>query len=199
MTLCLTRVTRRFYSRVMLGLHIPGQYYFITWTSSPQSPSLEKSWNALRQWLHKERPGCSWCYCFTDEGHGVIHMIVRLGKGEKRFNVTRVRAHWSRLHAANQIKIKAIKKDGFKNLAHYLTNQKKLKKMGGELAWQDSITRWRWSKNWIPKGFTAKFGRFWIDWMSAPENIRQYALSTWIQACHEKGEIIPAAGVVHNG
>jgi hypothetical protein len=168
----------------MLGLLLPGQYYFITWTSSPSSPGLDCSWNALRVWLKRERPGACWCYCFTDEGHGVIHMILRLGPGERRLNVTRVRAHWDRLHGARQIRINAVKKGDEANLAAYIEKQAKIKKLGGEMAWQSSIIRWHWSKNWIPRGFTRKFGKFWATTQDLSLGERLKMLNDWINKEH---------------
>jgi len=180
---CLTRTSRKVWSRVLMGLACHGQYYFITWTSSPQSPPLDKSWDALRKWLKRERPGCSWCYCWTDEGHGVIHMVVRLGKGERRFNVTRVRAHWDKLHNARQIKIRPVKKETAVKLMSYIANQKKIKKMANEFMYQSSITRWGWSKGWIPKGFTKQFGKLWFSWLNADEKLRLKVVNDALQAC----------------
>jgi len=137
----LSKVSRRLFSRCILGLKIPGKYYFITWTSSPQSPPIEESWNALRVWLKRERPGSCWCYCITTEGYGVIHMIMRLGKGEQRLDVRKVRAHWIKLHKAVQIKIKYVPESMKNNLAAYLGDQRKLKSLSGEMAWQNGIVR----------------------------------------------------------
>lgn len=181
----LSRVSRRLYSRCIFGLKIPGRYYFITWTSSPQSPPIEKSWRALSNWLKRKRPGSTWCYCITSEGHGVIHMILRLGKREKRLDVKEVRAHWVRLHKANQIKIKHVPESMKNNLAAYLGDQRRKRKLGGEMAWQDGIVRWHWSKGWLPQGFTRAFGRVWVRLMDISPGEREKAVYDWINACHE--------------
>lgn len=180
----LSRVSRRLYSRCILGMKIPGRYYFITWTSSPQSPPIEKSWFALRMQLKRTRPGSSWCYCITSEGFGVIHMILRLGKREKRLDVNEVRAHWVRLHKANQIKIKHVPESMKNNLAAYLGDQRGKRKLGGEMAWQDGIVRWRWSRGWLPQGFTRAFGRLWWSLLDISPGLREKAVCDWLNACH---------------
>ena len=186
----LSRNSRRLYSRVILGLKLPGRYYFITWTSSPESPPIEKSWRALRKFLKRYRPQSCHCYCITNEGDpakienlGVIHMIMRLGKNEKRMDVRKIRSHWQRLHKATQIKIKHVPQSQKGNLAAYLSDQRKLKGLGGEMAWQQDIVRWHWSKGWIPAGFTRQFGRVWARWMQTPPEVRDMAIKTWINAC----------------
>lgn len=187
----LSRVSRRLYSRVVLGLKLPGRYYFITWTSSPDSPPIEKSWRALRKFLKRYRPGASHCYCITNEGDptkinnlGVIHMIMRLGKNEQRMDVRKLRSHWQKLHKATQIKIKHVPHSQKGNLAAYLSDQRKLKSLGGEMAWQNGIVRWHWSTGWIPKGFTRAFGRVWARLMTAPPKVREMLISNWLNAVY---------------
>jgi len=179
------------YSRVLLGLRIPGQYYFITLTSTPKSPALEKTWDCLRKWLHAYRPGMCWIYCFTNEGHGVIHMVIRLGKGEKRLDARTVRAYWENLTGARQIVIKHVKEHHKEDLASYLANQKHKNRLGKEFAYQNNqksaVTRWRWSKGWIPKGFTKQFGRLWVSWSNAPGNLRLKVINDAINKAHVEG------------
>jgi hypothetical protein len=184
----LSRVSRRLYSRTLLGVKLPGRYYFITWTSSPQSPPIEKSWFALKKWLKRKRPGACWCYCFTDEGHGVIHMVMRLGRGEKRLDVNEVRAHWQRLHKATQIRIDHIPESGKNNLSAYIADQRAKRRLGGEMAWQDDLIRWRWSKGWLPKGFTRAFGRLWYSLKDVAPGLREKVVGDWLHACHVDGE-----------
>jgi len=188
----LSRVSRRLYSRCILGLKIPGRYYFITWTSSPQSPPIEKSWRALRKWLKRYRPKSAHCYCITNEGFGVIHMILRLGKREKRMDVNEVRAHWVRLHKANQIKIKHVPESMKNNLAAYLGDQRAKRSLGGEMAWQEGIVRWRWSKGWLPQGFTKAFGRVWWSLMDISPGLREKTVCDWLNACHANDAKIKA-------
>lgn len=174
---------RRLYSRVSLGLLLPGRYYFITLTSSPESPKLEKSWNSLRQWLKRYRPGIVWVYCFTSEGHGVIHMVVRLGLRQKRIIHKELSAAWLRIHKAPIVWIKRVQESQKDNLANYLSDQRKLKKMGSEFAWQPGIIRWRWSKGWIPQGFAKQFGRFWWQYqnkMDITPGQRDKIIKDWI-------------------
>ena len=168
------RVSRRMFSRVILGLQIPGRYYFITFTTTPTSPSLPRVWDCLRKWLHAYRPGMCWIYCFTDEGkgQGVIHMVIRLGKGEKRLDARTVRSYWENLTGARQIVIKPVSEAKKDDLASYLANQKKKRGLGCEFSYQSSVTKWRWSKGWLPKGFSKEFGRIWYQ-MSKMDGLTQ--------------------------
>lgn len=186
----LSRVSRRLFNRTILGVKLPGRYYFITWTSSPQSPPIEKSWRALRKQIKRWRPGSSHCYCITDEGHGVIHMVIRMGPGEKRLDVKEVRSHWQRLHKATQIRIDHIPESGKNNLAAYIADQRAKRKLGGEMAWQDELVRWRWSKGWLPKGFTKEFGRLWWSLQNISPELREKVVNDWLRACHENPDKI---------
>jgi len=183
------RVSRRIFSRVMMGMNLPGRYYFLTLTSSPESPPLVKSFDKLRKWLKVERPEISWIVVFTDEGFGVIHMVFRLPLRSKNIDVRLLRARWKKWHKAKQIVIKRAQSDHEK-LADYMSDQRKMRKLGSEMSWQNSITRWGWSKGWIPKGFTKAFGRLYVDWIDAPEELRKKVVrdSINIAAVREKKE-----------
>lgn len=65
-----------------------------------------------------------------------------------------------------------------------MADQRRKRKLGGELAWQDGIVRWRWSKGWLPKGFTAAFGRVWWRLRDISLIEREKAISGWLAACH---------------
>jgi hypothetical protein len=179
----LNKSSRRLFSRIRLGLSLPGRYYFCTWTSSPQSPPVKKSWRLLRIRLHRIRPLASFCYCLTHEGYGVIHMVIRLGKGEKRLDAKIERAYWVSTHQAKQIKFKYVPESQKNNLAAYLCDQRKKNKLGAELAWQDKKIFWNWSKGWLPKGFTRAFGRAWVHWLDAPEYIGRIVIYDWLKRC----------------
>lgn len=108
-------------------------------------------------------------------------MVIRLGKGEKRLDARETRKHWFNLTGAKQIRMEFVKEP--KDLAAYLSDQRKKKNMGGEFAWQDMMIRWRWSKGWLPQGFTKAFGRFWLAWIDEKPIIREMVLSAWLQRC----------------
>jgi len=185
------RRSRRIYSRVMLGMNLPGRYYFLTLTSSPDSPSIKKSFNKLCMWLKSERPGISHIHVITDEGFGVIHMVFRLPLRSKNIDVRLLRARWKKWHKAKQIVIKRAQSDHEK-LADYMSDQRKMRKLGSEMSWQDSIISWDWSPGWIPKGFTKAFGRLYVDWIDAPEELRKKVIrdSINIAAVREKKELM---------
>ena len=98
-------------------------------------------------------------------------MIIRLNYKQKKIDVKKLREFWQKNHKAKQIRIEHVGKRQV--LASYMADQREKKKIGGEFAWQSIITRWSWSKGWIPKGFTKEFGRLWVQWIDAPEPIRQ--------------------------
>jgi len=161
---------RRIFSQVMLGLHLPGRYYFLTLTSSPESPPIKRSYDALRKQLSRRRPGCSWLHVITEEGFCVIHMVLRLLSHQKNINVRKLRSWWMKVHKAKQIKILRVRNS--KNLANYMSDQRKKRKLGSEMSWQDLIVSWNWSPGWLPKGYTKKFGRLWFDWIDAPDEVK---------------------------
>lgn len=187
MLLLFGRVTRRIFSRVMLGLSIPGRYYFITLTTTPTSPELREVWRAFSVWLHRYRPGTCWIYVFTMEGKGkgVIHMVVRLGQGEKRIDVKDLRPYWEKLTGARQLVIKPVREAHKEDLADYLANQKKKVGLGREFIYQSGITKWGWSTGWLPKGSTKAFARLWACDKETPSDLKERLAKTLIQHLHE--------------
>jgi len=166
----LTRSSRRFYNRALLGLKLPGRFYFLTYTTVMTTPyRAGHYWRSLWRWHKRYRPGCCCCYGITREGKakGVIHMIVRLGPKEKRMDVNELRAHWFKMTGAVQLKIIYVGRDR-KKLASYIADQRKKRGLAGEMAWQDYLDRWRWTEGWLPKGFTKAFPRVWARLMQLP-------------------------------
>jgi len=180
-----TKSSRRLFSRVMLGLLLPGRCYFCTFTSSPQSPDIRRSYAALRMYLKRNRKGCSWIHVFTAEGHGVLHMVIRLRSRQRNLDIKEMKAYWKKLHKADQVTILRVRHAN--KLANYLSDQRKKRKLGSEMSWQDLITSWHWSKGWIPTGFTKKFGRYWYDMETAgvPSEIRDKEIRILIKEAHK--------------
>lgn len=177
---------RRMYNRILLGLLLPGRYYFLTLTSTPTSPPVRKSYLKFSRWLRRYRPGITWLHCITVEGHGVVHMIIRLGHRTKNLDIKEVRAYWENLTGARQVNIKRVRDSHKKDLADYLANQKLKKSMGREMAYQgSSMVSWHWSKGWLPKGFTKAFARLWLSWIDAPDYIRDWAVSDALTRAYE--------------
>ena len=115
-------------------------------------------------------------------------MVLRLGPGEKRLDVKEVRAHWEHLHKANQIRIEHVLDAMKNNLAAYLAEQRSKRKLGGEIAWQDKLIRWRWSKGWLPQGFTKAFGRLWWSLQDIAPGLREKTCIDWLHACSADNE-----------
>lgn len=179
------RQSRKIFSRVMMGLNLPGRYYFLTLTTTPDDPLKKSHFNALRMYLKRQRPGVCWIYCMTMEGNGVIHMVLRLPMKSKNYDVKELRRYWHNLTGATQIRIERVGGKR-KNLANYLSDQRKKRKMGSEMSWQDMIVSWGWSKGWIPKGFTKIFGRMYIDWIDAPEEVKQKVIRDAVNIAHKE-------------
>jgi len=182
---------------MMMGLKQPGRYYFLTLTSSPESPSIQKGWRAVSQWLKREYGPLPYAHCVTSEGYGVIHMVIRLRHRQKNIDVKELRAFWQESHKATQIKIKRVTESKKEDLANYLSDQRKLRGMGAEMSWQPGIIKWGWSRGWIPVGFTKQFGKFWQEftrYIVAP-GLRDKTLHDWIQKCHKNKELLKKLGM----
>lgn len=182
------RRNRKMWSRAIDGMKLPGRYYFLTLTSTPESPELDSLWNGLRQWLKCHRAGICWLYCFTCEGkgQGVIHMVIRLKHRQKNVDVNELRDYWRSRTGAAQIKIKRVPESQKDNLASYLVNQKFKVGMACEMGYQSAVTRWRWSKGWIPKGFGKVKARAWAKMLDAPSEVRLSVCSSLLHKMYEQ-------------
>jgi hypothetical protein len=192
----LSRASRRFYSRALLGMKIPGKYYFLTYTTCTDTPhEVGHYWHALWRWHRRYRPGSPCCYGITSEGKakGVIHMIIRLCEGQKQMDVNVLRAHWENMTGARQLKIIRVDTAKKFKLAAYIADQRKTRGLAGEMAWQDYLERWRWTTGWLPKGFTRAFGRAYQGLQDAPPEVRKKALNDWLNACYLKPEKVGLA------
>lgn len=187
-----TPSARRLYNRVMLGLLIPGRYYFITWTTTPQGRTVSEYWPALRKYLKRYRPGSTWAYCLTKEGRGrgVIHLVMRIGAEESRPEAIDLRSQWYALTGARQLRIERVKRPD--KLAPYMSDQRRGKRLAGELSFQDEILRWRWSRGWLPKGFIREYGRFFWRYAEINKELRDQAVKHWIRECHAEGSLVEA-------
>jgi hypothetical protein len=180
----------KLFSRAKVGMLIPGDYYLITFTSSPVSPKIENTWYLLKKWLHRHFPVMVWLYVITDEGFGVIHMIVRLPKGHLKIDINVLRGYWEKIHKAKFVNIKAVYNQ--KGLANYLSDQRRRKGMAVELSSQETIKRWRMSKGWVPKAFMVDFGRYWyktgshLDETTQDDMLRDWVTSTWNNGDYQK-------------
>ena len=119
----------------------------------------------------------------TDEGNGVLHIILRLGKGEKRLEIIPFRKWWYNYTGAKQIKI--LRVSNKKDLARYISDQRHKKALAGEFCWQDLIRSWGYSKGWLPKAFGKHFGRFWYKSRDADLGQREMFLHDWLLRCYD--------------
>lgn len=115
-----TRRKRRIWGNVNIGLSLPGTYYFLTLTSSPQSPdSITHSWDLLLKRLHRRGYKFDYYGVRTNEGHGVLHVVIRIRKGQMRLKIDEIRRMWVELHAAPQMRIEKIRKKT--EMSNYMT------------------------------------------------------------------------------
>ena len=152
------RRARVVWSRVHLGLALGGRLYWLTLTSSPSSPPIRRTWKALRLWLRRHHKGAHHIHVITDEGHGVIHIVIRIRRDRPRIDVRELRTYWQKTHGATQIRIERVR--SITALSRYLAEQGR-RALSGEMAHQVLITSWGYTRGWIPVHFADAFGRYW--------------------------------------
>jgi len=187
------RSVGRLFFRSIVGLLLPGDYWFITFTSTPKSPKLEGSWRPLRVWLKRHYPASPYLYCWTDEGHGVIHLIMR---AERRPDINQIRAAWFKIHGAKIVNIKEVYDK--KGLAAYISDQRRRKGMAIEMSSQETIIKWRMSRGWVPKAFMKVAGQFWFRYGSNLDDITRYELlRDWIIEVYDNYEKLKDMPFIH--
>lgn len=193
----LNPVSRRIFSRALMGVKKPGRYYFLTVTSSPQEPLERRHWNNLRMYFRKNLPRTVHFHVVTKEGYGVIHIILRMGRGEKRLEIRPFRSWWKSYHKADQIRIERI--NNRDELCKYIADQRHKRSLAGEFAWQDDIVSWGYSKGWLPKGFGKCFGRYWYRSRDADLGTREMFLHDWLLRCYKDPAQTMYAPVIRSG
>lgn len=169
-------------SRVRLGLFYPGTYWFLTLTTSRHSPPLEQSWKKFREFLVYRYPDCSWVYCITAEGLGVIHMIIRTPKGTERLNKVMIETSWNKIHNAFINLKKVTDKNG---IAEYLADQRHKSNISAEMFNQPSLIRYRTGRGWLPVGFMKAFGRAWHNLRNVPPSMKTHVIQEWMVEIEE--------------
>jgi hypothetical protein len=190
----------RIFSRSLVGMYLPGEYFFVTFTSSKKSGDILKKWDGLRKWLQRKYFGIKWLYAFTNEGLGVLHMIWRLPVGTQQPKIDEINEYWEKAHNAFAWISRAYNGKG---LANYISEQNKRRKgMAVELSQQCEIIKWRMGTGWVPVGFMKAFGRFYFNLGSnLDDHTQKEFVRDWIISCdmdlryikyppHLKGDII---------
>ena len=184
------------WSRVYLGMALPGRYHWLTLTSSPESPPIKRDWPELLRWLHRFNPGIELIRVITDEGHGVAHIVTRLKRNQKNIDVVALRAWWEDHHRATQIKIVPVrlKKDA---LIRYISEQAR-KGLSSEMAGQVHVISFGRTRHWIPYGFCVVFSRFWYrhSLVGVPPAALSLVVADWVRACHREGSIVEPPEVI---
>ena len=136
-----TRAQKRAYHRVMSGFHQPGQYRFVTLTSSLNSKRrAQDSWRVLKERLRR-RGLLEAYFCvpeFTESGLVHLHLIFRGSYIPQKL----LSKWWDEIHQAPVTYIRLIRFTR-KAVARYVS----------KYVSKDLDFRWSCSWNWVWKGF----------------------------------------------
>jgi hypothetical protein len=181
------KTQRILYSRVYWGLQLPGRFYFGTFTNTGVGKVQRRNFKRLVWWLKRYRPGIAGCYCFTDEGGGVIHIVIRLGRRSKMLDKKEVDKYLAKIGCGFCL-IKPVKMDenGIRGLADYLADQNRKSRMAREMAYQSrskkmtSILAWNWFGVWLPRGWTIQLRSAWYYTMGMRLEERLIYFKSWL-------------------
>jgi hypothetical protein len=155
---CINRAANTLWSRVYMGMMLPGYYWFLTLTTSPKSHrnirvSLSRFWT---NWLKKKFP-CDWLWCHTCEGLGVVHAVLRFDEGADIPTEDQIRQTWIRLHQAFIVDFNPVRDHD--KTANYLLQRKN--RTAQEFHHQPMIQKWHYSSAWLPRRYAGIYGRLW--------------------------------------
>lgn len=176
------RRKRKLFSRANIGMMLAGDYYFLTFTSKPGDKPIESKWEALAKWLRRQKSDIEWVYCITNEGLGVIHMIFRLPEGDKRISQKVVQEYWGAWVIIKEVHDKT-------RLANYMSDQRR-RGLALEMYSQETIMRYRMSKNWVPRAFMVAFGRFYYKNSNLDDTTLNELLRDWVVEVKNNYDII---------
>lgn len=174
----LSKSSRRLFGRIRSGLLMSGDHYFLTLTSAPGSPDLDRSWDIFKKRLFRQVGRLPYIAARTREGHGVIHCIFRLHDGRRHLDVNKIRSCWFDIHQAKQLVIRYIRDRDI--VARYVSDQRVRNGMAGEFCWQDGLVWWRWSPGWLPVGYCEAFPAFWQGVQALEPNTRDKAIRDFL-------------------
>lgn len=158
-----TRAQKRAYHRVMSGFHQPGQYRFVTLTSSPNSKRrIQDSWRVLKERLR--RRGLLEAYFCVPEvtRSGLVHLhLIFRGSYIAQALLSK---WWEDIHQAPVVDIRLVK----------FTRKAVARYVGKYVSKDLSFFRWSCSWSWVWKGFCR-------SWEQLKRVARDYDLSrTWL-------------------
>jgi hypothetical protein len=160
------------WNRAILGMMVPGDYWFLTLTSSMDSSrDIKLSWREFyKRWFQKFYPN-DCLYAIVNEGYlnkGVIHAVIRfVDENAEKPSDDLVSANWMRCHKAYITDFHPVKH--FDKTANYLVQRHN--KTAQELLRQPSVRSWRYTRDWVPVGFGKGYGRLWYyTLMRLPDN-----------------------------
>lgn len=174
-----SRMQRRLRSRTYWGLQLPGRYYFWTFTNSGFSQKQKSNWRKLKWWLKRYRPGIAGIYCMTQEVNGVIHLVVRLKRRQKRIIKEEIQEYWNSLGGGYTF-VATVSDSDKTGLANYLSDQRRKNGMAKEMGCQTLITSWNRFGTWLPVHWTKDFGRAWVRTNGMPLASRILLFKSWL-------------------
>jgi hypothetical protein len=183
------KTQRKLYSRVYWGMLLPGRYYFLTLTNTSIGEMQYKNFKKFKWWLKRYRPGIAAAYCFTDEGGGVIHLVIRLGMRSAMIEKEVMDAYLEKIGCGfSFIKRVKLSEKSMKGLADYLSDQNRKSRMSKEMAYQsrkkNTILRWQYIGKWLPPGWLSRFGRAWFKTNGMSVADRLLLFRSWLLSYH---------------
>jgi hypothetical protein len=179
-----TKTQRKLYSRIYWGLQLPGRYAFLTLTNSGKGPEQIKRFLKFKIWLRRHYPGIAACRCFTDEGNGVLHIVIRQGMRQKRIDKAEMDAYWLSV-GGGFTWIKRVHENGKAGLAAYMADQRRKRGMSKEMSNQSLMTKYNYIGQWLPPGWLRQFGRVWYRTNGMILSHRLLYLKKWLLDYHK--------------
>jgi hypothetical protein len=131
----------------------------LTLTNCGKGEKQLTNFRKIKWWLKRHYPGIAGCRVFTDEGGGVVHIVVRQGMKQKRIDKEELDLYLVETLGCGFCDIKRVyNKEG---LANYLADQRAKRGMANEMGRQTLMTKYNYFGNWLPPGWLKKFRRAW--------------------------------------
>jgi hypothetical protein len=171
-------VQRKVHSRISWGLVLPGRYTFATFTNVGKGKQQLANFRKIKWWLKRHYPGIAGCRVFTDEGGGVVHIVLRQGMRQKRIDKTELDLYLVETAGCGFCDLKRVYNK--KGLADYLANQRVKNGLAKEMSRQTQMTKYNYFGEWLPRGWLSKFGRAWYKTMGMSREDRRVWFTKWL-------------------
>lgn len=179
---CLRKSKNTRWNRAYMGMMLPGDYWFLTLTTSPKSKkSVLQDWRSTwKFWFRVNYPFAQNLWVETAEGLGVIHAIVRFPLDSLLVPPTKdeVALQWQWQHQAFSDWTPVLNRG---KLANYMLQAHD--PVAGEIRKQRDVMDWNYSRGWLPVGFTSAFAAHWMETLAKiPSCERTRIIADWLHA-----------------